>query len=389
MSPLEANILKFYLLEVLLGFTYFYNEILVLYYQHFYLTYTEISSIIITTMVTMVVLEVPTGAFADVYKRKYSLFISGVLGLCGFTMIAVSSLLPFFIIASLLLGVSAAFSSGADNALIYDTLKELKREKEYLRIKSRKQVLFLTIGIVAAYFGPYSFSYNVRLPYYISAAACVLLTLGVLSVYEPVHTITNHQHFHTMKKGLTIAVTHKEILWLIIFSVLATVMWRVMGGLVLAPYIIEIGFTIKQLGVISVIATSMQTVFTFYVDTVEAVLGENRSFVVFIVLESVLLLTVVYVKNYAIAFFLGIFWSLATFMDLVVENYINRHLHKESRATVLSVHSMVVAASVIVFFPVFGFTIDRTCLSFTIVLLTGILFVGGSVLLLVKRLKRI
>ncbi|MGD2248214.1 MAG: hypothetical protein PVF58_07380 [Candidatus Methanofastidiosia archaeon] len=49
-TKLKANIWKFYLLEVLSGFTYFYNEIMVLYYQHFNLTFTEISIVLITTM---------------------------------------------------------------------------------------------------------------------------------------------------------------------------------------------------------------------------------------------------------------------------------------------------------------------------------------------------
>lgn len=391
-SKLEANIWKFYLLEVLSGFSFFYNEIVVLYYRHFGLTFFEISVIMITALSTTVVLEIPTGAFADLYGRRISIFLSGLFVFAGLTLIAFSSTLPFFVVASFCVGLSFAFLSGARNALIYDTLKELSREKEYLRIKSRSETIFLAIGIVSAYFGPYFFSYNVRFPYCVSAAAALLLTIGVLLLYEPevAHVkVTLKGHYLTMKEGLLFTVRHRRVLWLMLFGVVGALLWRVFGEVMYAPYVIEIGFTVRQFGIIAVIAAGIQTVFTFFVDKIESVAGERNSFVLYVFLESLMLLSIYYCRNYLIALFLGVFWSFSTFNELIIENYINRHLHRRNRATVLSVHSMGIAVSGIVFLPVFGVIIDGTSLSFTILLLIAIAVIGGSLLLFVGYCKEL
>ena len=388
---LEANIWKFYALEVLSGFTFFYNEIVVLYYQHFHLTFTEISIIMVTAMAATVVFEVPTGAFADLYGRKVSLFLSGVLGLCGLVLIAGSSTFPFFVAASFFLGLAFAFSSGARNALLYDSLKELNREKEYLKVKSRLEAIFLVIGIIAAYFGPYFFSYNVRFPYYMSVLAGLGLTVSVLSLYEPQMPrakMTLTIHYRQMKEGALFTVRHSTVVWLIAFSILGAIVWRVFGELMCAPYIIGIGFTVKQFGIIAVIATTIQTGFVFFADKIENAIGERNSFILFICVESLVLLSIYYARSYVIALLLGVFWSFSTFNELIIENYVNHHLHKENRATVLSVHSMGTAVSGIVFLFGFGAIIDGSSLSFAILLLTIIMVIGGVALLFVGYCKQ-
>jgi len=289
--------------------------------------------------------------------------------------------------------MSSAFNSGAINAFIYDTLKELHGEKEYLKVRSRLEAIFLSTFIIASYFGPYTFSFNIRLPYILSAIFAFLWSIVTLSLFEPKITRKEHNairsHYLQMKKGLLFTLKHNRIIWLIMFSSLGYIILQVIDGLVTAPWIIEIGFTLKQFAVISLISAIIQTISVLFVNNIEKTLGEKRSFIAIVIGFFITLLLIYSIKNYLIAIALGILWSIVTFKQLVIENYINHHLEKGLRATVLSIHSMGLSVIGILVLAIFGFVIDSTSLSFAIFLLAIVILVIGSVLLFVRYSKRI
>ena len=66
---LSGNFWKFYLAAILGGFAFFYNAIDTLYYRHFELSFGQIGLLISASLLTALVLEVPTGVFADLYGK--------------------------------------------------------------------------------------------------------------------------------------------------------------------------------------------------------------------------------------------------------------------------------------------------------------------------------
>ncbi len=385
---LNGNILKVYLIAILAGFAFFYNEIFTLYYLNFSLSFSQISVLLIFAMITTLILEVPSGAFADLYGRKVSMFI-GVLFLAfGLSIAALFSTFKIFMIAAIVFGVGMAFISGAYNALIYDSLKKLGREKEYLKITTKEETIFLAIGLISAYFGPYLFSFNVRWPYYISSIAAFIWAISVLTLYEPSDLykkkLTLKSHYEQMKEGLKFTLNNHKIVWLILFSGLVFLIFYIIANLIYAPYIIELGFTMKQLGIICFVATGIQTLFVFFTDKIEKEIGEKKSLFVIILSLFAVILASYLTKNWFIAIIFGIFWTILSFKELVVENYIHHHLREDNRATVLSIHSMALSVLGIIFVPIFGFIIDNGTLSKTLLMLAIITLVLGSVLLFVR-----
>lgn len=390
-AKLESNIKKYYLIGLLAGFAFFFNEIPVLYYQHFNLSFSQISIIAITISATTLIFQVPSGAFADLHGRKTNTFLATVFLAASLIVFAVSSTLLQFIVASVLMGLSWAF--WADRPLLYDSLKELGREKDYLKIISKTEAIFLSVGILAAYFGPYLFSYNVRFPYYVSAFSALFLTIVPLTFYEPKiehkEKITLKKHCLQMKEGLLFTLERSKLVWLIMISALIVIVGDVFAGLISAPYIIEIGFTLKQLGVIAFIATTIQTITVFFADKIERKIGEKKSFFLIVVSVFLMFLGIYYARDYLLILFFAVFWSAMSFREMVIESYINRHLHKKNRATVLSIYSMSLAVLRIMFMPVFGHIIDATSLSFTILVLAMMTLVVGAVLLFVRYSRRV
>ena len=86
--------------------------------------------------------EIPTGLIADKIGRKFSIIISLSLQLIGEILFLFAQNYLFFIIISIIAGIGFAFQSGCSQALVYDSLKEQKRENEMKK----------AIGSIGAFF---------------------------------------------------------------------------------------------------------------------------------------------------------------------------------------------------------------------------------------------
>ena len=137
---------------------------------------------------TIVLLEAPSGYFADIFGRRFALIISSVfLGFAYFLLNFandMASLMVFEITA----GVAMSLISGADIALLYDTQKALQEDthSESTKgiaqlgfIKSLAEVLGALVGGVLAL---WSFDLMVLIQ---SAVAWVCLLLALLVVEPP------------------------------------------------------------------------------------------------------------------------------------------------------------------------------------------------------------
>ena len=74
--------------------------------------------------------------FADIYGRRLSLFFGSILTFLGYLIFSFYSGFNEFFIAEIFLGIGGLIS-GADSALIYDTLLELKKDEDYTKIEGK------------------------------------------------------------------------------------------------------------------------------------------------------------------------------------------------------------------------------------------------------------
>lgn len=102
---------------------------------------TEITGAEGLYLVGIVVLEVPTGAVADRYGRSRSLALGAFcLGL-AVLIFAFASSFAVLMVSFMLWSVAHTLMSGADMALLFDTLKLSHRESEYERFAGRGSAL--------------------------------------------------------------------------------------------------------------------------------------------------------------------------------------------------------------------------------------------------------
>ena len=119
------------------------------------LNYFEIFSLFVTIVVSMLIFEVPTGIIGDKYGRKVSI-ICGLVGFSIFNFLLLfADSFSFFLAIYFLEGINITFMSGSDEALIYDSLKQKRKQKQmkkyWAKITSAQFLPLIFITPIAAF----------------------------------------------------------------------------------------------------------------------------------------------------------------------------------------------------------------------------------------------
>lgn len=392
MSEYKLNLWKFYIASILGGFAFFYNGVDTLYYRHFNLSFEQIGFLISTMLLATLFLEIPTGSFADIYGKKKSIIVGSVFVLIGLGFLAFGNNFNMFAIGFLSMGIGRAFNSGAGSALLYDFLHSMNKEHEYLIHQSRMHAAFVAIDIISSSLGFLLFAVNVRIPFYISFIAMALVILVQLTIKEAlIERVFNNTmlitHLNQMKEGLRLTFKSKILLWFAGFTLIYFVTAKYFGEIVSLPFFRETkGFTIDQLVIMGLIWNTIQTATIFFISHIEKKLGQNLSILTIVALTPTLILGLLLSSNYLIsALIIGLFWGTASFREIIIESYLNKHVNSNYRATVLSINSMILSILSIFILPLLGNYVDKSGLTNGMILLAILTLVFGVVFLGLKR----
>lgn len=113
------------------------NAILTLFYLARGISLQEMMILTVVWSVTGFLAEIPTGYVADRMGRVRSLGVGFLCYIVSTFVVAFAHSFLWFAIAQMLAATAYAFLSGADEALLYDTLKELGEEKDAVRHNSQ------------------------------------------------------------------------------------------------------------------------------------------------------------------------------------------------------------------------------------------------------------
>lgn len=143
-------------------------------------------------VVPILILEIPSGSFADYWSRKGCSTIHHLL--FGFAMFlyAIGTNFSMFAIAEIIAGVAVAFQTGSDTALVYDSLLFLEKknkgniEKFGKIVSQRMTVMFIGSALGALVGGFIAGVTMIRVPIFITSFGHIIMTCIVYLGYtEP------------------------------------------------------------------------------------------------------------------------------------------------------------------------------------------------------------
>src|SRR3989344_3207764 len=168
----------FYLYILIIGSFFIIMPFLVIFFNNIGLTFKQISTLLAILFISPIMFEVPTGAFADAYGRKFSVIIGDFF--FGLTIFIIPLIKNYngLILIFLLWGLSSSFTSGADSAWVVDLLKHKKQSKlvhnYFVKIRSIASFGAIVSGVLGSILVKY---YGLNIIWYVSGIAIMLSTI--------------------------------------------------------------------------------------------------------------------------------------------------------------------------------------------------------------------
>lgn len=341
--------------------------------------------------VSIVIFEIPTGVFADKFGRKPLLVIGAVLSVFEFIILLFAYDFWAFALVVFLAGISSACTSGAYNALLYDSLASVNKQSAFEKMVGRMNSLDLIGAMIAALSGSVLAKYyGFELNYILSAFSMFIALLFTILLREPPRTKLEVRQ--STKLNSFISYIKKSLLFYKSNPKLVTILTHAMGiGACITYldefwqlYLNEVGYSVLFFGVFSACISlvripgnllASQLLIYFKAETIILlILGLTTIcfFVSAMVPGSIGLVTIVII-------FIG-----SGVIDPVVTGYLHHHGSSDIRATIESFQSLI--ESVITFSVGIGFGMISSHLS----VVSGFFFLGViSCLFFFLFLKRI
>lgn len=389
-SKLRSNIWKYYLQEILLGM-FFSIPIIVLFWQNNGLSLTEIMILQSIFAVMVVVLEIPTGYFADVYGRKKALVLASIFSFLAITLYSLGRNFAHFLVAEIFFALGTSFASGTSSAFIYDTLVDLKEEGNYKRIWGNAIFVGMISLALSNVFGGLIAKIDLRYTLYASIPFFALRIPITLTMVEPKKhkVIFEKGYTHEILKIVKIAlIENKKLRWLIVYSGIVYAFYQASMWLY-QPYFKLSGLDIAYFGLVFASFQGIAAVSSKYAHQLEKKLGQKYSLIMLIFLVSggyFLMSNFIFLFSFSFSF---LHQFVRGFKKVIIDDYLNKLTTSGMRATVLSVESFVGRLLYAAIIPIIGWIADIYSLVQAMTVLAFTTLISGILILILLRRNKI
>lgn len=152
---------------------WFIIPIWIVYYRG-YVSTTEIAFIAGWSYFVQLIMELPTGAFADMVGKRWSVLLSYLLTAIGMFIIPFANTFAHFLFIETLIGIGSALFSGAQEALLYDSLKQDDKEADFGKVMTKNGFWYQIALMISTGFGGFMYSYGHLVPFVASGMSALL-----------------------------------------------------------------------------------------------------------------------------------------------------------------------------------------------------------------------
>ena len=334
--------------------------------------------------------EVPTGVVADKFSRKYSILIGYVvLLLCWFGILAVGD---FWSIAFLMagMGIGGSFISGADDALLYDSLKELNKSDEFKSTYNVSEGIELVAFAATILIGGILGNSNLYWPVITHIAFLFTSVIIAHSLTEPAITKEGEEIEHIgylthAKKSMQTIFSKtglfSGLLSLFVSLALISAVFKSTKN-ILAPVLDQYGLSIAMIALIISAIIFMKAIGAFIASKVSKQGEEIREVFVSlgVCVAGLLVIVFVHVPLFQLLVFIVII-GLDNVVLTNLKTIVNDKIESSQRSTILSLLSLFSRSSEMLFLTSFGWIIHVHHFNFALLFAASWLSLAMFVLL--------
>ena len=332
---------------------------------------------------TSFLFEVPTGALADLLGRKKAIIVGRICSALSSILCLFGHNMWHFAIAFAISAIGQNLNSGSEEALVYDSMKQIGQENRYMKVNSRLNVIIEiaqgTATVLGGVISEYSFTWS-----YIIAVMIALIALVPAALFvEP--DIKGDLNDDNRENSLVGFSTKNKI------NVIAVLKEHFRISIM----IIRNDSKLRKILLYYPMVFTFHTIVFFYGQEFFSTLGLNKIEISMIMLlaSGVSLLGAITSERFLLLFdnkakylastLMGIGIIVMSRHNLIVSilafaiiNYANAVLYpiqsqavnelipSKQRATIISVNSMIFSILMFVLFPFCGFIADKSDLHF-------------------------
>lgn len=374
-NDFNQNLIRLYILKISHWFM-LTMPIVVLFYKDNGLDMRQVFILQAIYSVSIVALEIPSGYFADVLGRKKSIIAGAILGFIGFTVYSFSYSFIGFVIAEIALGFGQSMISGADSAILYDSLLINGTEHTYLKHEGRMTSAGNFAEATAGVLGGLIAGISLRYPYYIQAGIAFIAIPASIGLLEPKLSHVKLSLGWTDIKNVVkfSLIKNRRLRWNIIYSSVVGASTLAMAWFV-QPWFIRANLPISLFGVLWTILNLSAGITALYAYRIELELGRINTALAFTTILAVGFIASGWFTSFWGLVFILLFYFARGVSTPVLKDNINRITPSNMRATVLSVRNFIIRVIFAILAPFYGWSIDKLSL-------LSALTIAGSIFIL-------
>lgn len=323
---------------------------------------TQIGALQSAYYLTKLVADVPTGGLADIFGKKKIMAIGTVVATISSGLFIMSNAFPWLILVFCLDGLAQSMQRGADNALVYSYLTEVKREDEYMKIVGRANAISCAGLALATWIGGIAFEAYKFMPFILQmfiyiVGAVLIFTFKEKHLISKKSKLNVKEQIINMRKGIYSVFKLPIIQVLIWFTVIIVAVVTVIN-IFSQGYFNSLGIKESNVAILFTISTGLSAIASWNAYRIGKLRLDKLIIFSSVFLLCGLIAMVSRIIPIAIVGYLLVYISL-DFLDPVLNDIFNKFIDDDVRSTVLSSLNMIISLVTMICFPVAGSLTDN------------------------------
>lgn len=352
-----------------------------LFYALMFITPTQMGILESVSFAIGMILEIPSGAIADLLGKKVTVQIGLFMQTIGLGSFLLAPFSPWWIVFGNIIAVSGfAMISGSFEALAYDSLVEVKKEHHYNTVAAKTGAIFPAVSILSALVGGILWKYSIYLPWIATTASFVIACILSFKFTEPsvdTYKFSWKQFIEQNKIGLKqLRIPQIKKYFPVMLAILASYyMWS--AGIVRIFMGEQFSYNGETLSYLVSAVMLVSSISIWFMEHFKNKFGDAKGFVI---------LTIIATLGWLIAglFSNSLILGAIVFLFLIVSGelaepwrstIINKYVESKYRATAISTMQFFVQLPYVIIAMFFGAMIENNLVQiFYIIVATFMLF---------------